>query len=260
MAMSLIGPLTMKPFTRRRWARDFTSGRAARTARNEGASSTEFDWKDPSLACAHARNRCTLEFVRRAPASAAATPPTTSATISATATSGNQRRRSSNPERSRTAPIDNSTPPEPRRRKDAGRPLRGMPPPVTGGFTQYAGSGSTRVRRPAPVQPRVDALGRDELFVATGLDDAPGIEHQHVIGVLGGREPVRDAHRRAAARDARERTRQRAFGLGIDRARRLVEHEQPGITQLGARQGNELTFSDRQGFAALPHHRLETVG
>ena len=43
-----------------------------------------------------------------------------------------------------------------------------------------------------PRQPRVEAVGRDELFVRALLDDLARLHHQDAVAGEHGREPVRD--------------------------------------------------------------------
>ena len=58
----------------------------------------------------------------------------------------------------------------------------------------------------------------------------------------------------------RQRVGERALGFGVDRARGFVEHEQSGVAELGARQGDELALAHRQRLAPLAHHGREAVG
>ena len=57
----------------------------------------------------------------------------------------------------------------------------------------------TRVCGPAPVEPCVRATGGDELLVGAGFDDPARVENENTVGVLGRRETVGDADRRASA-------------------------------------------------------------
>ena len=57
-----------------------------------------------------------------------------------------------------------------------------------------------------------------------------------------------------------QRAGERALGLGIDRARRLVEHQESRRTHLGAGQRHELPLADREALAALADLGVEAVG
>ena len=84
------------------------------------------------------------------------------------------------------------------------------------------------------------------------LDDPAGVEHQHLVGRLGGRQPVRDGQRRPAAGQALERARQPHLGGRVDGRGRLVEHEQVRVGQVGPGQRHQLPLAGRQLLAALP--------
>ena len=96
---------------------------------------------------------------------------------------------------------------------------------------------------PGSMQSGVDATALDEVGVGSLLHQATGIEHEHQIGELGGRQSVGDAHDRATFRETGERDRQGLFGLGVDGTRRLVEHQDAGFGELCPSQGHELSFA-----------------
>ena len=68
---------------------------------------------------------------------------------------------------------------------------------------------------PGRVQPGVDAALGDQLGVRAALHDPAPVDDEHLVGVLGGGQPVRDGDRGAPARSARSRARPiRTSGAG----------------------------------------------
>src|SRR6478672_2663752 len=57
--------------------------------------------------------------------------------------------------------------------------------------------GLSRVPEPAAVELGVAAAERHQLGVAAALDQVAGIEDEHEVGLLRGRQPMGDAHGRA---------------------------------------------------------------
>ena len=74
----------------------------------------------------------------------------------------------------------------------------------------------------------VQALQRDQLVVASGLDDAAALEHVNPIGVQDRRQAVgdEDGNRLAARGDGADRVDDAFFGERVERGRRLVEDQQ----------------------------------
>ena len=75
----------------------------------------------------------------------------------------------------------------------------------------------------------VPAPAGEQLVVGAALDDPAVVEHDDLVGVADGREPVGDRDRRAALGEAVERLLDGALGLGVERARRLVEDSTGGL-------------------------------
>src|SRR5438132_265908 len=91
------------------------------------------------------------------------------------------------------------------------------------------------------MEPPIDAAGREQGVVRPALHDAPLREHDDQIRVPHGREPVRDDEHGAVRHQAIDRLLHQALRLGVERARRLVENQDRGVAQQGAR--------DRDAFA-----------
>src|SRR5438552_2389643 len=98
---------------------------------------------------------------------------------------------------------------------------------------------------------RVAAAGEDQVLVAADLDDATAVEDDDLVRIADGRETVGDRDRRAALREAVERLLHEPLGLGVERARRLVEDEDRRVAQDRARDRDALLLAAREAVAAL---------
>ena len=67
---------------------------------------------------------------------------------------------------------------------------------------------------------------------------------------------VRDEHDRAPLHDGAQGVVDGLLGPGVDRARRIVEHEDPGVAQDGACQRDALPLPAGQAQAALADDRV----
>ena len=76
-----------------------------------------------------------------------------------------------------------------------------------------------------------------------GLDDSALLHDDDLVGALDRREPVRDADGRAADHELLERGLHGTFGLGVERARGLVEYEDGRIPHDGACDGDALALA-----------------
>src|SRR4051794_25551600 len=74
-------------------------------------------------------------------------------------------------------------------------------------------------------QRRVKPTAFEELGMSAALDNRAVVEHDYLIGVTDGGEPVGDRDRRPTLGQALERGLDRRLGLGVERARSLVEDE-----------------------------------
>src|SRR6185369_2745747 len=106
---------------------------------------------------------------------------------------------------------------------------------------------------------RVDAGPAQELFVATALDHAAGLEDDDAAGRARGAEPVRHQEHRPP----RERLAQVGQDLllfhGVDGGEGVVEHEDRRSARERSRQGDALALAARQGQAALADDGLESL-
>ena len=74
----------------------------------------------------------------------------------------------------------------------------------------------------------------------------PSIEHEHLIGPLDRAEPVGDDDAGPAGEQPVDGVLQQRLGVGVEPRRRLVEHDQPGVLQEHAGEGDELRLARRQ--------------
>ena len=75
------------------------------------------------------------------------------------------------------------------------------------------------------VEPVVEAALLQQLGVGAALADLAAVHDEDAVGVLDGRQPVRDDQRGAPAEQARHGILDEQLGLGVDARRRLVEHQ-----------------------------------
>src|SRR5947209_2461435 len=107
---------------------------------------------------------------------------------------------------------------------------------------------------------RVAALERDQLVVRATLDDLAAVEDDDLVGVSDGREAVGDRDRRAALGQPVERLLYGALGLGVERARRLVEDQDGRVAQDRAGDRDALLLAAGEAVAALADYRVVAVG
>src|SRR5690606_37741791 len=110
------------------------------------------------------------------------------------------------------------------------------------------------------MQPAVDAIVLDQLGVATLFGDAILSDYDNAVGILDGRQAVRDDERRAPLRQFQQRLLNRRFGLGIQRGRRFVENQDGGVLEEHARDSNTLLLPAAQLHAALTDQRVHAFG
>ena len=78
------------------------------------------------------------------------------------------------------------------------------------------------------------------------LDDPAVLEHDDQVGVADRRQAVRDDEGGPAVQQAPQRLLDLALGADVDRARRLVEDQDPRVGEQRAREGDELALAERQ--------------
>ena len=77
------------------------------------------------------------------------------------------------------------------------------------------------------------------------LDDVTLPQHKDRVRIADGREAMRDDETCARARELGHRMLDETFRTRVDRARRLVENEDFGISQQGTSDGDELALARR---------------
>jgi hypothetical protein len=81
--------------------------------------------------------------------------------------------------------------------------------------------------------------------VVAAFDDTAFVEHDDLVGVDDGRQPVGDDQAGAAGRDRAERRLDRALRQRVERRGRLVEQEDLRALQDEARDGDPLALAAR---------------
>ena len=121
-------------------------------------------------------------------------------------------------------------------------------------------SASRCCRASSRTGPRTPRRARASSSCVPCLDEPAGVEHEHAIGVLGGRQPVRDRDHGPPGGQPPQRLGGAPLGRRIDRARRLVQDQQARVGDLRARERDELALADGEGLAPLADRRVEPVG
>ena len=106
----------------------------------------------------------------------------------------------------------------------------------------------------------VAGLGGHQLGVRARGHDAPVLEQDHPVGQADGRQPVGDHDGRAALQQRRQGGVDLGLDLHVDGAGGVVEHEQPGVHEQGAGDGDALALTARQRVAPLADDAVVAVG
>ena len=157
-------------------------------------------------------------------------------------------------------------PPEALRAGDlAGRPSpREQGGQILGGRTA-GGSGELDIPGPAALlglaahQVEVDPLPAHELRVPAGLGDPPAVEDEDAVRPDDARQPVGEDEGGAARHQAFERLLDDRLVLRIDRAQRLVQHQDGGVAEDGAGDRDPLALPAGEPHPAFADHRPVAV-
>src|SRR5204862_2802737 len=103
----------------------------------------------------------------------------------------------------------------------------------------------------ARVETVVKPAAREELGVRALLHDAPSVEDEDPVRALDGREAVRDHDRRPATHESIECLLHQELALVVERARCLVEQEDPRVAQDRSRDRDALALAPRKAHAPL---------
>ena len=104
-----------------------------------------------------------------------------------------------------------------------------------------------RARQEHPVQ----VTARGQLFVRSRVDHLPVVDDHDPIGERQGRATVRDEQRRSGARDSAQGGVDLVLDAGIDGRRGVVEEQDLGVGQQGARERHALPLTTREGQTLL---------
>src|SRR5260221_1845217 len=106
----------------------------------------------------------------------------------------------------------------------------------------------------------VDVAAMQQLVVRADVVDLPALEHQDGMRRHQHRKTMRDADDGASLGDAHQIGVDDRLALGVERAGRLVEDEDGGVEQQGARDGEALTLPAREVSRAFLEHRVIAAG
>src|SRR4029453_15994877 len=105
----------------------------------------------------------------------------------------------------------------------------------------------------------IEAVGRQPLAMPATLGGASAVEHDDLVGVDDGRQPMGDHHGGAAAAHLFQRALDLLLGARVEGTGRLVEQQDAGVLQDGAGDRHALLLATRQFQAALAHGGLVTL-
>ena len=97
-----------------------------------------------------------------------------------------------------------------------------------------------------------------QLVVAPVGDDPATLHHHHAVGEADGREAVGDDQRGPAAHERAQRAVDLELTLGVDRARRVVEHQDARVHEQGARDGDALALAARRACSRARRSRCRS--
>src|SRR5665213_1318359 len=106
----------------------------------------------------------------------------------------------------------------------------------------------------------VAALGAVQGCVGSALDDAACLDDQDLVRSANRRQTMGDDKRCAVLHEIAEAALDESLGLGIEGAGGLVEDEDAGVGENGARDGNALPLSSGELDAALADNGVVLVG
>jgi hypothetical protein len=114
----------------------------------------------------------------------------------------------------------------------------------------------------------VEAAPVEQLLMIALLDDLAVVDDQHPVGVADGAQAVGDDKAGAAFHQAQQRLLDAGLGAGVDAAGGLVQDQDGGLGQDGARNGQQLALAlaevagalGQQGLVALRQLPDEVVG
>ena len=89
--------------------------------------------------------------------------------------------------------------------------------------------------------------------MAAGLGDFAVLDHQNAVRAADGGQPVGDDEARAARKRGMDGVLDLLFGFGIDRRGRLVQHEDGGLADQRACEGDQLLLPGGQQVSALAY-------
>src|SRR5665811_791819 len=100
----------------------------------------------------------------------------------------------------------------------------------------------------------------EEPLMGSGGDDLTVVEQQHPIGQSQGGGAMSDDDCRTTRHHLLESPPDFHLRDRIDRRRRIVENQHPGVTKDRPSKGDPLALASTQAVAAFTHHRVVSVG
>ncbi len=109
-------------------------------------------------------------------------------------------------------------------------------------------------------EPFVAHAPAEQLIVGAVVHDASGLHVDDLVGEQDRGHPVRDDEDRRPRARLTQTGQDGLLDTGVDGGGGIVEDEQLGLADHGARQGDSLALTPREAGAALAHTGLEPIG
>ena len=108
----------------------------------------------------------------------------------------------------------------------------------------------------ANVQVMIEPASIEQRLMRALFDNFSVVDHDDLISIADGAQPVRDHEAGAALHQTQQRLLNARFGAGIDAARRLVEDLDAGVGQHSARNRQQLALPLAEVAGSFREHGL----
>src|SRR5215468_3679064 len=110
------------------------------------------------------------------------------------------------------------------------------------------------------IEGRVTSAPAQQLVVTTRFDDSPILDDEDAVGVHHGMQAVGDDDGRAPLAKVLDGALNLALGFRIERGGCLVEQDEGGVFEQGARDGDALALAAGELEPVLPDRRVIATG
>src|SRR5262249_28723207 len=110
------------------------------------------------------------------------------------------------------------------------------------------------------VEPLIDSALAKQLVMRADFRDAPGLQHDDLIGSPHGRKTVGDDNYGPADHQVGEGLLDQLFGLRVELRGSLIEDQHRRVFEQSPRDRKTLALASAQALAAVRNHRVVTLG